>query len=53
MVILLFWLDDKNWKTRFFEETILLADISIDIAFGIFFLILRNVGINLNDCKLG
>lgn len=38
MVILLFWVDNKDGKFRFFEETFLLADINIDVAFGIFFL---------------
>lgn len=33
-------------------ETFLLADISIDITFKIFFFILNNIQINFNDQKL-
>lgn len=43
MVIVFFLVDNKDKKSCFFEETFLLADISIAIAFGMFFLILSNV----------
>lgn len=36
-------------RSRFFEETFLLANISIDIALGIPFLTLSNVGVNFTD----
>lgn len=52
MVITSFLLDDKDKKFRFFEEIFLLANISIDIVFGIFFLILNNVQIDFNNQEL-
>lgn len=45
-------MNDKNEKSQFFKETFLLADISMDIAFRIFFLILNNVKVNFSDWKL-
>lgn len=49
MVIALFQIDEKDKKSRFFEETFILADISINITFGIFFLTLNNVKIDFNN----
>lgn len=48
IMIISFQVDDKNRKSRFFEEIFLLCDISIDIAFGILFLTLSNVEVNFN-----
>lgn len=52
MVIALFQVNDINAKFRFFEKTFLLADININVTFGIFLLILNNVKINCNDQEL-
>lgn len=50
--IALFQVDDKDEKSRFFEEIFLLANISIDVTFRILFLIFRNIKKNFNDKKL-
>lgn len=52
IVIAFFWIDNKNGKSCFFKRTFLLADISINITFGMFFLILSNVKDNFTDQKL-
>lgn len=52
MIITSFQLDDKDRESYFFEETFLLADISMDITFGILSLILGNVKINFNNQEL-
>lgn len=44
--------EDKDKKSRFLEETFLLADISMDVAFGIFFLIFSNIEINFTEQEL-
>lgn len=46
IVIAFFSVDDKDERFRFFEETFLLASISIDVCFEIFFLTLKNIKIN-------
>lgn len=52
IVIVFFQVDDKDRKSRFFEETFLLIDIGMNIAFEIRFLTLSNVKINSNNKKL-
>ena len=52
MVIASFSIKDKEEKSRFFEETFLLADISIDIALGIPFFTLSNVEIDFVNCHI-
>lgn len=47
-----FLVDEKNRKSYFFEETFLLADISIEVVFEILFPNLSNVLIDFNDCEL-
>lgn len=47
-----FLIDDKIKKYRFFEKTFLLADISMNVAFGILFLTLNDAKINFNNQKL-
>lgn len=49
MVIALFQVDNKDEKSCFFEEIFLLAEISIDVAFRMFFLTLSNVQVNFNN----
>lgn len=49
MVIASFQINDKDRKSCFFEETLLLADININIAFRMLFLILSNVEVSFND----
>lgn len=49
MVIALFQLDNKDKKSHFFKKTFLLANISIDVALKMFFLILSNIEVNFND----
>lgn len=43
MAIVSFQVDEKDGKFRFFEETFLLVDISINVAFGIPFPTLSNI----------
>lgn len=45
-------MDDKDRSFYFFEETFLPTEISMDVALGISFLILRNVEVNMNNQKL-
>lgn len=45
-------MDDKAKRSRFFEKTSLLANISKDVILRMFFLILTNVKINFIDRKL-
>lgn len=52
MVIVALCVDDKGWMSEFFEETFLLADIGMDVAFEIFFLTFSNAEINLVDQEL-
>lgn len=52
MVSVLFQIDDKDEKSRLFEKTFLRIDISINIAFGMLFLILSNVEINFKKREL-
>lgn len=42
MVIVVFSVNDKNRKVRFFEKNFLLANVSLDVVFRISFLILNN-----------
>lgn len=46
MVIATLLVDGKDRKSRFFEKTFLLADISMVVIFKIFFFILNNVKVN-------
>ena len=52
MVIALFSMEDKEKKSHFFEETFLLANISMNIALEMFFFTLSNVKINFIDCQI-
>ena len=52
MIIASFSLEDKERKSRFFEETFLLADISIYISLNIFFFTLRNIEIDFINCNI-
>lgn len=49
IVITSFFVNGKDRRSRFFRETFLLADISMDVAFGMSFLILSNVKANFNN----
>lgn len=49
MVINTFLVENKNGKSYLFEETFLLANISIYIILGMLFLILSNVEVNFTD----
>lgn len=51
IVIALLQIDDKNKMFCLFEKTFLIGDISMDIAFRMFFPILSNVNINFNNLK--
>lgn len=51
MVIAFFSIDNKANGSRFFEKTSLLADISINIALRMSFLILSNIEINILKWK--
>ena len=45
-------MEDQEEKSRFFEETFLLVDISIYITLGILFLTLSNVKITFINCHI-
>lgn len=47
IIITSFSMDKKDEKSGFFEETLLVAQINIDVAFEISFLILGNIRINI------
>ena len=47
-----FQVEDKLGKARFFQETFLLANISIEIVLGILFLTLSNVNVQFVEKKL-
>lgn len=49
IVIILFQMDDKDTKFCFFQETFLLTDISMDIAFRIFFFMWSNIKVKFNN----
>lgn len=42
-------MEDKNEHSYFFEETFFLVDIDMNVAFGILFLILKNVKVNFKN----
>lgn len=52
MVIAFFLIENNHKSSCFFEEIFLLADISVHVAFEIFFLILSNVEVNLINQEL-
>lgn len=52
MIITSFLVDNKDMKSQIFEKTFLLADISINVVFEIFFFILYNIKIDFNNQKL-
>ncbi len=43
---------DKDGKVRFFEKSVLLADVSLDIILAIFFLTMSNANIDLKAWDL-
>lgn len=51
-IITLFQVDDKDKKFRFFTKSFLFFDISINVVFEMFFLILSNIEINFNNWDL-
>lgn len=52
IVLASFQIKNKLWRARFFEETFLLADISMEIVLQMPFFILSNVDIKFNKKKL-
>lgn len=52
MVITSFSINDIDKKSQFFKTTFLLVEISMNVAFEIFFFILSNVKVNFIDQKL-
>ena len=48
MVIAGFSIQDKTGKIRFFEETFLLADTSMEVVLGMLFLALSNANIQFD-----
>lgn len=52
MVIASFLVKEKDESSYFFERTFLLANISIDVALGMFFLTLGNVKVNFTNWEL-
>lgn len=51
IIITIFLVINKVKRSKFFETIFLLIDISINIAFGIFFLTLSNIKINFINQK--
>lgn len=52
MIIIYFWIDEKDGNSHFFEEIISLANITMNVTFKIFFLILSNMEVKFNNQKL-
>ena len=52
MVLAIFQLEDKQGRTRFFQETFLVADTAMEIVLGIPFLTLNKVEINFAEREL-
>lgn len=52
IVIASFLMEDKQKISRFFEETFLLADISMDIALNMPYFTMNNVEIDFVDCHI-
>ena len=46
MVVLIFFILDKDDRERFFEKSFLLADVNLDVVFGMLFLIMSNADID-------
>lgn len=49
IVVTAFLVTDKVNQVRFFEETFLMANITLEIVFGMFFFILSGMDINFID----
>lgn len=52
MVIALFLVDINDRNSHLFEITLLLADMNMNVAFGMFFPTLSNVEVNVNNQEL-
>lgn len=52
MVITSFYIREKDRKSSFFEETFLLPDMNMNIAFEILFFTLSNVEVNFHNWEL-
>lgn len=52
IVLANFQVDNKLRKTRFFQETFLLADINVEVILSIFFLTLNNTDIQFAEKRL-
>lgn len=52
MVIALFQVNDQDKKDCLFKKKFLLTDISMNIAFRLFFLILSNIEVNFNNREI-
>ena len=46
MVVFIFFILDKDSKKRFFEKSFLLANIKLNVVFGMFFLTINNADID-------
>lgn len=49
ILIILFYIDDKDKKLRFFEKTLLLTNVSKVIVLRIYSFTLSNVEVNFNN----
>ena len=49
IVVAAFLVTDKANRVRFFEETFLVANISSEVVFGMFFIILSGADVNFLD----
>ena len=52
MVIAMFQVVDKLGRSQFFQETFLLANISMEVVLGMLFLILKNADVQFAEKKL-
>ena len=52
ILVVAFLMTDKANQVKFFEETLLIANVSLEIVFGIFFLILSGADVDFLDWKL-
>ena len=52
MIVSTFFISDKNSKERFFEKSLLLANIKPELVFKMFFLIINNANIDYQAWNL-
>lgn len=52
MIVVTFSMMDKANRVKFFKETFMIVNVSLEVVFRIFFLTLSNANIDFFDCEL-